>query len=281
MMLDIMSQASNAIQAYNSALSLTSANIANMSVTGYKKMGVSFQTVFERFLHRGTASADFNNLGGTNPYQIGGSMAIAETYTDFAQGDIASGGHLDLAVNGQGLFVVSADGGSTFQYTRAGNFDVDSSGNLITSTGYPVYGFYGSSSILMPITGLTSDKYTINNLSFDNNGYLYEYTDNTYSTVKADTGFRIALTRFNNPNGLEQASGSNFKETAASGSPSEASLPGQNSTGNVSARNLEASNVFYLGETIKALEYQRAMSGNLSMVRMASDIISNFINRLS
>jgi flagellar basal body rod protein FlgG len=208
-------------------------------------------------------------------------MAISNAFTDFAQGDLASGSHLDLAVSGQGLFVVSADGGSTFQYTRAGNFQIDSSGNLLTTSGYQVYGFYGSGSILVPITGLTSDKYNLNNISFASNGYLYEYTDNTFATVKADTGFRIALTKFNNPNGLEQASASTFKETSASGSPSEASLPGQNSVGTVSARFLESSNVFYLGETIKALEYQRAMSGNLSMVRMASDIISNFISRLS
>jgi flagellar basal body rod protein FlgG len=252
-----------------------------MSVTGYKKMGVSFQTIFERFLNRGTSSTDFNNIGGTNPYQIGGSSAISSTFCDFTQGDIAGGGHLDMAINGQGLFIVSDDGGSTFQYTRAGNFDIDSNGNLITSAGYQVYGFYGASSMLIPITGLTSDKYTLSNLSFDNNGYLYEYTDNNYTTVKADTGFRIALTKFNNPMGLEQSGGSNFKETAASGSPFEACLPGQNSVGAVSARNVEASNVFYLEESIKALEYQRAMSSNLSMVRMASDIISNFINRLS
>lgn len=280
-MLDVMSQASNAIQAYNAALSLTSTNIANMSVTGYKKLGVSFQTVFERFLHRGTSASDFNNLGGTNPLQLGGSMTIGSAFADFSQGDLASGGHLDLAVNGQGLFVVSQDNGSTFEYTRAGNFDINSSGNLVTSAGYQVYGFYGSSSILMPITGLTSDKYTLNNLSFDNNGYLYEYTDNTFTTVKADTGFRAALVRFNNADGLAATGGSNFKETSASGAPSDASLPGQNSVGTVSARYLESSNVFYLEETIKALEYQRAMSSNLSMVRMASDIISNFINRLS
>jgi flagellar hook protein FlgE len=280
-MLDVMSQASNAIEAYNAALSLTSANIANMSVTAYKKVDVSFQTIFERFLRLGTAASQFNNLGGTNPLQIGGSMGISETSSDFSQGDLAAGGHLDLAVNGQGLFVVSGDNGSTFRYTRAGDFSIDANGNLLTSAGYQVYGFYGSSSILIPISGLTSDKYNLDNLSFDNNGYLYEYTNNTYQTVKADTGFRIALVRFNDPGALEQTSGSTFKETAASGPPSDAALPGSTGMGAVSARYLESSNVFYLGETIKALEYQRAMSGNLSMVRMASDIISNFINRLS
>jgi len=282
MMLDIMTQANNAIQAYNAALSITSANIANMSVTGYKRTGISFQTIFEKSLHRGTAATEFNNMGGTNPHQVGGSMGVAETYVDFSQGDLASSGHLDLGINGQGLFVVSGDSGTTFQYTRAGKFSVDANGNLVTSAGYQVYGLYGSSSTLIPITGLSSSTYTQTNLSFDDNGYLYEYTDNTFATVKADTGFRIGLVKFDNPGGLEQGSGSVFKESAASGSPSDPSLPGSSSSvGTVTARYVESSNVFYLGETIRALEIQRAMSGNLSMVRMASDIISNFINRLS
>jgi flagellar hook protein FlgE len=67
-MLDIMTKAKNAIEAYNTQLRVSSANIANMSVNGYKKLDVSFQTVFERVLNGGTAASE--GAGGTNPVQL-------------------------------------------------------------------------------------------------------------------------------------------------------------------------------------------------------------------
>jgi flagellar hook protein FlgE len=65
----------------------------------------------------------------------------------------------------------------------------------------------------------------------------------------------------------------------ASGSPATPQAPG-GAAGTIKPGQIEQSNVFYLGETINALEIQRAMSGNLSVVRMASDLISSFIQKL-
>jgi flagellar hook protein FlgE len=275
-----MRKAKNAIVAQNSALSIITSNIANMTTAGYKRLDVSFESIFEQLLNRGTASETLANTGGTNPRQLGQGMAIAGINVDFSQGDLKSGSNLDLAINGQGLFVVSDDSGSTYKYTRNGDFSIDSSGNLTTSTGAQVYGFYGTGTSLVPITGLSSALYNTNNLSFNSSGYLLEYTDNTYTTVKADTGYRIALTYFSNPGGLLQSAGTLFEETEASGSPATVALPG-GAAGTVSERYLEESNVFYLRETLDSLELQRAMNGNLTMVRLASEVISDFISRLS
>jgi flagellar hook protein FlgE len=207
-------------------------------------------------------------------------MGIANLQVDFSQGDLNTGSNLDLAISGQGLFIVSDDGGTTYQYTRSGDFSLDSSGNLVTTTGAQVYGFYGSGTSLTPITSLTADLYNTDNLSFNSSGYLLEYTDNTFASVKTDTGFRIALTYFNNPSGLLQVSGTNFKETDASGSAATAALPG-GAAGTISARYLEASNVNYMAQTLLSQEIQSAMNGSLTMVRMASDIIEGFISKLS
>jgi len=266
-MYDMMNTATNAITALNTALNATSANIANMNVTGYKRIDVSFQSIYERMISMGTPAR--NNQGGTNPMQKGASMDIASTAVDFSQGSFTDGRSIDLAIDGQGFFILSPDGGSTYRYTRAGNFNVDSYGNL-TSNGMVVYGLNASGS-LVPITGLPAGS--AESFSWDDSGNLrYNGTN---------TGFQIALTYFQNPNGLAQGPGTTFISSAASGDPAAAQGGPGGAYGNINKEQLEESNVFYLGETIKANELQRAMSANLSMISLASDMISQFINKLS
>lgn len=272
-MYDIMQQAKNAIEAYNTALKVTSSNIANMNVPGYKKLGVSFQSVFEKVLAQGSAAE--TDSGGTNPFQLGQGMAISGTSVDFSTGETTSGSALDLAVSGQGMYIVSPDGGTTFLYTRAGGFKLDSAGNL-TINGLQVYGL-NSSNCLVPITGLSG--YNPNLLSWTTAGELAEFTDDKFTSVNRYTPYKIALTYFPNPSGLVQTQGTAFAETLASGSAATPQSVG-GTVGSVLPRQLEQSNVNYLSETINAMELQRAMSGQLSMLKMASDLISSFIQKL-
>ena len=271
-MLDIMSSAKNAIEAYNTALEASSANIANMNVTGYKRLDVSFQSIFESVLNGGTAARD--NMGGSNPMQIGQGMSVANVSVDFSSGEYVEGSSLDLAIEGSGLFIVSADAGDSYLYTRAGNFEIDSSGNL-TSNGMQVYGLDASGN-LVAVSSLPSG--TASDYQWQDDGTLQYSADN--GTTYTGTGYRIAMTYFPNPNGLLQAQGTAFAASTASGSPADAQAPG-GTVGSIKPGYLEESNVFYLGETIDAMEIQRAMSGNLTMVQMASDLISQFLNQLS
>ncbi len=267
-MLDVMTQAKNAIETYNSALSVHSANIANMSVPGYKRLDVSFQSIFEKVLSGGTPASTFSNLGGTNPRQFGQGVAISNISLDMSQGSFTQTSSIDLAIDGRGLFVVSNDGGMTYQYTRAGKFYVSASGSLLTEAGMQVYGLDNSGS-LTPITGLTgSDQ-----------DYGWDPATGNLLYQGNPTSYRIALSYFPNASGLKQATGTTFVESLASGPASAPMAPGS-AAGNIAAGQLEQSNVFYLGESIDSLELQRAMSGNLTVVRMASDIISNFISKL-
>lgn len=282
-MLDLLTRAKNAIEAYNSQLRINSANIANMSVPGYKAMKISFQTIFEKVLHGGTAAKD--ELGGTNPLQFGSNVGIGNVGLDFSQGAFSDGGVHDLAIDGSGLFVVSPDNGTTMLYTRAGKFRLDSAGNLVTDTGMQVYGFFSGS--FQPIAGLSG--YDQDKLSWDENGNLVEYTldpityppgGSTSNPIASYTGYSIALASFTNLAGLEQSSGNTFKETAGSGAPLAYLSPGD-AYGTVKPRRFEQSNVFYTGEIIDSMEAERAMSGNLTILRTINDEITNFINRIS
>jgi flagellar hook protein FlgE len=270
-MLDIISQAKNAIEAYNQALTVTSSNIANMNVPGYKKLDLSFQTVFNRLISEGTPAG--GNSGGTNPDQFGQGVAIAGVSVNLTQGDFTAAGSLDLAINGNGFFVVSPDGGTTFQYTRSGNFQIDRNGSLL-SNNMQVYGFDNSGNVT-PITGLPSGIRTDYSWDEATGKLLYS----TGGGTPGETGYAIALTYFKNPGGLAQASGTSFRETLASGSAATPLPPG-GVVGSLKISNLENSNVFYLSESINALELQRAMSGNLNMIKTASDLITSFIQKL-
>jgi flagellar hook protein FlgE len=279
-MLDLLTRAKNAIEAYDTQLRINSANIANMSVPGYKTMKISFQTIFENVLNSGTAAE--SGIGGTNPIQMGSNVGIGSTTLDFTQGTLSEGSRLDLAINGNGLFIVSPDNGSTMLYTRAGKFNVDSEGNLVTTNGMQVYGFSSGGGVT-PITGLSS--YNTNQLSWTADGQLAEFgllPDGTIdpANILRYTGYSIALTSFVNLSGLVQAAGNTFAETEASGTPLTEEKPGS-TFGIIQPRQFEASNVFYTGEVLDSMEAQRAMSGNLTMLRMINDVITNFISRIS
>lgn len=274
-MLDVMSMAKNAIEAYDDALRTTSANIANVNVTGYKRLDVSFESIYEKLIRQGTAAQ--NNLGGTNPYQLGQGMGISNISVDFTAGDYSSASGLSLAISGDGLFILSPDGGNSYLYTRAGNFSVDANGNL-TSNGMQVYGL-DTSGNLVPIANLPSGNSA--NYQWVADGRLQYTTDPTASPpTYFDTGYSIALTRFQNPSGMAQAQGTTFAQTIASGVPAAAQLPGS-VVGSIKPGQIEASNVSYYVETINASDLQRALNGNLAIVKMASDLITSVISKLS
>jgi flagellar hook protein FlgE len=296
-MLDIMTKAKDAIKAYNTALQVYSSNISNMSVAGYKRLDISFQSIFEKLLHGGTAADVFGGSGGTNPMQIGQGTAIGSVKIDFTQGSFSSAGYMDLGISGQGLFMVSPDDGETMLYTRSGKFHIDNDGYLRTETGMMVYGYpVSGGAVSGGVEPIRISSWVNKNLvSWTQDGMIslfpeatdgisglgYPDTTSDPASNSANRFYQISLTFFNNPTGLKQAKGTTLEETLASGEPQGYAPPGYGPGGRVFPRQLEQSNVFYLEETINSLEIQRAMSGNLTVVRMASDIISQFINRLS
>ncbi len=113
-------------------------NIANVNTVGYKAGRITFKESLS-LLIKGAQSAT-NELGGKNPLQIGLGMTVGSIDQVFSQGNLESTGQeTDLAIQGEGFFVVK-DGARTF-YTRAGNFQLDAKGRLVSpSTGFVLQG---------------------------------------------------------------------------------------------------------------------------------------------
>lgn len=119
-------------------------NIANVNTTAFKSGRVRFQDILSQTI--GSASPPMENgRGGINPRQIGLGMGVAGIDTITNQGvPQTTGRPLDCAIDGEGYFILSPDGGSTMVYSRDGAFSLDSEFNLVNSDGLYVLGYHAN-----------------------------------------------------------------------------------------------------------------------------------------
>ncbi|MGC8706581.1 MAG: flagellar hook-basal body complex protein, partial [Desulfurella sp.] len=128
------------LQANQEFMDVVGNNIANVNTVGFKASLINFSDVLSQTLSG--ASAPQGNLGGMNPKQIGLGTQIANINKNFSQGSLQTTNiTTNLAIQGNGFFIVSGDGGNTYEYTRAGNFNFDANGNLVDPLGNIVQGW--------------------------------------------------------------------------------------------------------------------------------------------
>lgn len=129
------------LRANQTKLDVISNNVANANTVGYKSQNVTFSDVLNQTIRSASSSNAANGTGGTNPMQVGLGVSLGSITTDTTTGSLQQTGNVtDLAIDGEGYFVVQNTDG-TMAYTRAGNFGIDASGNLVTSDGLMVCGW--------------------------------------------------------------------------------------------------------------------------------------------
>jgi flagellar hook protein FlgE len=124
------------LQAHQKMLDIAGNNLANVNTTAFKASRITFSELLCETIRK--ASQPTTVIGGTNPQQMGSGVGVAGISPNMAQGNIVSTGNpLDLAMEGEGYFVLN-DGGQDL-YTRAGAFAVDADSTLVDpATGYRV-----------------------------------------------------------------------------------------------------------------------------------------------
>jgi len=124
------------MQAHQKMLDVAGNNLANVNTTAFKSSRVTFAEMLGQTIQQ--ASQPTDRVGGTNPQQMGSGVTLANITADIGQGSIVNTGNpLDVAIEGEGYFVLSDGEGSV--YTRAGTFGVDQNGHLVDpGTGYRV-----------------------------------------------------------------------------------------------------------------------------------------------
>ena len=128
------------MQAHQVGLDVTSNNIANVNTTGFKSSRANFSDMLYQTQNIG--SSPYGDMGGRNAYSVGLGGEVRSTSRLHIQGSTKSTGYNgDLALDGNGFFVLSGDAGKTRVFTRDGRFGFDANGNFVNSSGYVVQGW--------------------------------------------------------------------------------------------------------------------------------------------
>src|SRR5580700_1998108 len=124
-----IANALSGLTANATAINVVSNNLANLNTTGYKDEQVSFEDLINE------------NLSGSGSSTTVSGSTTAQSSQQFTQGSLQTTGNpYDAAIQGGGFFVLNSSSGQQL-FTRQGNFQVDSAGDLVTSTGQFVQGW--------------------------------------------------------------------------------------------------------------------------------------------
>lgn len=234
-------------------LDVISNNLANVNTTGFKKSKIEFEDLLYQTSRVPGAEQGAGNQLPTG-VQIGHGSRVVATSRIFTNGELSqTGEQLDVAINGDGFFEVQMPD-STKAYTRAGSLKTASDGRIMTSDGLPV------------LSGFQAVPAGTTNITIAPTG------DVTYTTPSGNTTFRVQLSRFLNPNGLESLGRNLYKETQSSGL-AELGSPGENGFGQLEQGQLELSNVKVVEEMVHLIMAQRAYEVNSKAVQAADEML--------
>lgn len=242
------------LSAQDTKLSTISNNLANVGTTGFKRDRAVFQDLLYQINRQpgGQSSQDTTLPSGL---QQGTGVRTVATQKVFTEGTLqVTDQPLDVAVNGRGFYQVLMPDGS-LSYSRDGQFQLDSAGQLVTSSGYVVQPAVtipaGSASITIGSDGVIS--------VVDTKG------------TQTQVG-NLQLADFVNPAGLQAIGDNLFKETVASGSP-QTGTPGLNGLGATQQGSLENSNVNVVEELVNMISTQRAYEMNSKVISTVDQML--------
>jgi flagellar basal-body rod protein FlgG len=231
-------------------------NIANMNTVGYKRQTAEFEDLlYQNIQQEGTQSSDTGTIVPTG-IQVGAGVKAGQVERVNIQGAMTqTNNQLDMAISGAGYFQVLTPSGQ-IAYTRAGNFSVNATGQVVTQDGYLV-----QPTMVVPQTAT--------NVTVSSTGQV-QITQQGVTTPTTIGQLQTAI--FFNPAGLD-AQGSNlFLETAASGPPTLAD-PGQPGFGTIMQGYTEASNVDPVTEITSLITAQRAYEMNSKVITAADQML--------
>ena len=276
-MLRSLFSAISGLRANQTMLDVTGNNIANANTVGFKGTGIVFQDTLSQMLT--SAGAPAGTRGGTNPVQIGLGVSVGGTTTNFNQGSAqVTGRATDLMIQGDGFFVVNRNGESL--YTRAGAFNFDSAGNLVTLDGDQVMGYRaagaGFDPTLTPITiaDVTNDASGLRSLKIGADGVVTGVYDTNPLTRPL---FQVAVANFANPEGLERAGDTAFRASANSGAV-QLGAPGQGRMGSLVGGALEMSNVDLAQEFTNLIVAQRGFQATSRVITTSDQVLEELVN---
>jgi len=283
-MLRSLFSAISGLKANQTMLDVTGNNIANANTVGFKASDVVFQDTLSQELSAAAAPNPAVPSGGTNPMQVGLGVQVGAITTNFNQGSAeASGRPTNLMISGDGFFMIKR--GKDDLYTRAGAFEFDSAGNLVTPDGDIVEGYQPDATGKVDPATMTpqpinipdiADESAANPLTSYNIGSDGVITG-IYSDGTKKPLFQIAMADFANPAGLEKVGDTAFRESTNSGTP-QVGISGTGRRGNLIAGSLEASNVDLAKEFTNLIIAQRGFQATSRVITTSDQVLEELVN---
>jgi flagellar hook protein FlgE len=280
-MLRSLFSAISGLRVNQTMLDVTGNNIANANTAGFKGSNIVFQDTLSQMLTSASAPVADPARGGTNPIQIGLGVSVGGTTTNFNQGSAqVTGRATDLMIQGDGFFVVNRGGEDLF--TRAGAFNFDSTGNLVTLDGDIVQGYVADGAGNITASGQPQDL-RITELGDPSSG-LRSYNiggDGIITGVFDDGSQRslgqLALANFVNPEGLERAGDTAFRRSTNSGDP-QFGAAGTGRMGALMGGSLEMSNVDLAQEFTNLIVAQRGFQATSRVITTSDSVLEELVN---
>lgn len=234
-----------------------SQNLANMNTTGYNARRAEFADLhYQQMTRPGTINSSDGTILPTG-VQLGLGVRPSSVTIQLAQGSLsATGGDLDLAIEGKGYLEVTLPSGQS-AFTRDGALKRSADGLIVTSDGHGV----------VPDVVIPDDARSI---SINAQGEVYAYFNDQ---VQPQLLGQFTLANFTNAKGLEAIGSNLFLESAASG-PATVSEPGIDGVGTLRQGYLEDSSVDAVREVTELIEAQRGYELNAKVITAADQMMS-------
>lgn len=247
--------AKTGLDAQQTRMSVISNNLANVNTTGFKQDRAVFEDLLYQTMRQpGAQSSSSTQL--PSGLMIGTGVRTVATEKMHSQGNIIQTNNaMDIAIQGRGFFQILMPDGS-LSYTRDGTFQLDSTGQVVMSNGYP----------LEPSITIPEDAQSIT-VGSDGTVSVLQPGDNAPTIVG-----NIDLADFVNPTGLQPIGENLFKESGASGTV-VTGTPGLTGLGSVVGGALETSNVNVVNELINMIETQRAYEMNSKAISTSDQML--------
>ncbi|CAG0988475.1 Flagellar basal-body rod protein FlgG [Methylophilaceae bacterium] len=243
------------LDAQQTQMDVISNNLANVSTTGFKRSRAVFEDLLYQTIRQpGAQSSQQTQL--PSGLQLGTGVRPVATERIFTQGNLQqTNNDKDVAIQGAGFFQVLLPDGAT-AYTRDGSFQIDSQGQLVTSSGFPV----------QPAITLPAD---IQSMTIGRDGTVSITQAGSSNAVQVGT---IQLATFINPAGLQSKGENLYVETAASGN-ANTNTPGTNGAGLLTQGYIETSNVNVVEELVNMIQTQRAYEINSKSITTSDQML--------
>ncbi len=281
-MMSSLTSAVSGLDNFQEQMDVIGNNIANVDTTGFKAGVVDFADAFSNTLQAPTAGSS-STSAGSNPIQTGTGVTITGINSNWNQGSLSTTGiPSDLAISGNGFFMVQNPATQAQYATQAGDFTLNSSGYLVTDTGEEVMGYNNSGlSTIGPIQINASQAPATSSPTATMSSYSIGATGQITVNLSDGTSFvcgQVLLQNFQDPGALVNEGNNLYSNMADAGPLAAMGAPGTGGLGSIQSGALELSNVDLSTEMANLITAQRAFEANSKIVTTSDEILQDVVN---